>query len=90
MNVRAVSPVPKETTPKIKGTNNDQAGWKGASTTPRVPSSAIRDGGSGHFPVPVMEHRIRPESSVPMENTRLPVAGAEFHPEQIYTGGGPR
>jgi hypothetical protein len=45
-----------------------------------------RDGRLGHFPVPAMEHRILPVSSVPVENTRLALAGAEFHPEQICTG----
>jgi hypothetical protein len=33
-----------------------------------------------------MEHRILPVSSVPVENTKLALAGAEFHPEQICTG----
>ena len=32
-------------------------------------------------PVPEMEHRIVPESSMPVENTKLAVAGAKFHPE---------
>jgi hypothetical protein len=32
-------------------------------------------------PVPEMEHRIVPEFSVPVESTKLAVAGAEFHPE---------
>jgi hypothetical protein len=50
-------------------------------TTPRRSTLAMAD--QGHFPVPVMEHRILPESSVPVENTKLALAGAEFHPEQI-------
>jgi hypothetical protein len=33
-----------------------------------------------------MEHRILPESSLLEENTKLALAGAEFHPEQICTG----
>jgi hypothetical protein len=33
-----------------------------------------------------MEHRILPESSMPVENFKVAVAGAEFHPEQIFTG----
>jgi hypothetical protein len=32
-------------------------------------------------PVPEMEHRIVPESSMRVESTKLAVAGAEFHPE---------
>jgi hypothetical protein len=55
-----------------------------ASTRPRVLDT--RDGRLGHFAVPVMEHRILPESSMLVENTRVAVAGAEFHYEQICTG----
>jgi hypothetical protein len=33
-----------------------------------------------------MEHRILPVSSVPVENSKVALAGAEFHPEQICTG----
>jgi hypothetical protein len=45
------------------------------------------------LPVPVMEHRTIPESSAPVENTRLVLAGAGFHfiTEQIFSGrGSPR
>jgi hypothetical protein len=33
--------------------------------------------------VPVREHRVLTESSAPVENSKLALAGAEFHPEQI-------
>jgi hypothetical protein len=32
-------------------------------------------------PVPVLEHRVLTESSVPLEETKLALAGAAFHPE---------
>ena len=33
-----------------------------------------------------MQHRILPESPMPLENIRVALAGAEFHSEQICTG----
>jgi hypothetical protein len=33
--------------------------------------------------VPVVKHRVLTESSVPVENTKLALAGAAFHSEQI-------
>lgn len=36
--------------------------------------------------VPVLEHRTLTESSMPVENTNVALAGAAFHHEQICTG----
>jgi hypothetical protein len=40
----------------------------------------------GHAMVPVLEHRTLTESSKPVENTNLALAGAAFHHQQICTG----
>ena len=36
--------------------------------------------------VPVSKHRTLTEYSMPVENTKLALAGADFHHEQICTG----
>jgi hypothetical protein len=36
--------------------------------------------------VPVLEHRTLTESSMPVENTNVALAGAAFHHQQICTG----
>ena len=37
--------------------------------------------------VPVWEHRTLPESSSPLENSKLGSPGLTFHPVEIFTGG---